>query len=116
MTIRLSRAVLTPDGQIDITGWRAALLAEISVGRCDCGGPANGEPIILGRRVTWATAVCVRCGDNAALPVVPGASPLSAEQSPAGVPGTTRRPGAHGPAQRITAGQRRRMGARQRHR
>jgi len=72
MSIRLTRAVLT-DGRIDIEAWQEAVRASIAVGYCDCASPwppASGERITIGRKLTWATAVCVRCGDNAALPVV----------------------------------------------
>lgn len=77
MTIRLTRSVVDDLGRINITAWQNAVRAGISVGRCDCGAPANGEPITIGRRLTWATAICTSCHNNAARPVVP-AVPVAA--------------------------------------
>jgi hypothetical protein len=106
MAIRLHRSVLT-DGHIDIGAWQVAVGAGISVGQCDCGGPANGERIILGRRLTWATAVCVQCGADAPRPVVASAAGSNSDE-PAGVPATTSRRGLRATAERIVPAQRRR--------
>lgn len=65
--IRLNNTVLTTDGTVDAGAWHTAVAAKMSVGRCDCGGLADGDAIVGNARS--ATAVCVRCRYQAARPV-----------------------------------------------
>ncbi len=62
MTIRIDHLYLT-GRNINIDAWHFAVRLGFTVGRCDCGAPAMGQPIPDCPGLRWATLSCPECGE-----------------------------------------------------